>query len=305
MATYVNSHNLLNKIINHLKTNKNDEDFEFYDIGLIENDNPNKIYMYITTILKEYPKIMIQANINDTDYKGFSDELKAYTLTTTNKSFCDLILFDIICRLKLNKIKDTGNFIQFDSKSLQDYVINSQFPLLKNKTDDIYGIVKFNEFIKKKDVLKSFNIINNFIGDFTMSMDKKLKLYKILKFLFDKFYDNSETDVTELESVFKKVISGDIKCAPRTIIEGFKGGYNNKSGDIDYHICKANFKQTFKKVSAKSAREGAKMVAMKVLKDKKKSAKFSLKRMIGKKEKCYDYDVSIDKSGKIIIKNQS
>jgi len=44
---------------------------------------------------------------------------------------------------------------------------------------------------------------------------------------------------------------------------------------------------------------------MKVLKDKKKSAKFSLKRMIGKKEKCYDYDVSIDKKGKIIIKNQS
>jgi hypothetical protein len=44
---------------------------------------------------------------------------------------------------------------------------------------------------------------------------------------------------------------------------------------------------------------------MKVLKDKKKYVKFTLKRMIGKKEKCYDYDVSIDKKGKIIIKNQS
>lgn len=90
----------------------------------------------------------------------------------------------------------------------------------------------------------------------------------------------------------------------KNILGHSSGGYNNKSGNIDYHICKANFKQTFKKVSAKSSREAAKMVAMKVLKDKKKSAKFSLKRMIGKKEKCYDYDVSIDKSGKIIIKNQ-
>jgi len=90
----------------------------------------------------------------------------------------------------------------------------------------------------------------------------------------------------------------------KNILGHSSGGYNNKSGNIDYHICKANFKQTFKKVSAKSSREAAKMVAMKVLKDKKKSAKFSLKRMIGKKEKCYDYDVSIDKKGKIIIKNQ-
>jgi hypothetical protein len=43
---------------------------------------------------------------------------------------------------------------------------------------------------------------------------------------------------------------------------------------------------------------------MNVLKCNKKSAKFSLKRIIGKKEKYYDYEVLIDKSRKIIIRNQ-
>ena len=34
-----------------------------------------------------------------------------------------------------------------------------------------------------------------------------------------------------------------------------------------------------------------------------KSVKFSLKRMIGNKEKYYNYQASIDKSGKISIKS--
>ena len=275
--------------------------------------------MYITTILKEYPKIMKDSDISQTEYKDFSDELKTYIITsnTKNKSFCDLILFDIICRLKLNKIEvTTGNVIQIDSKSLQEFKINENFTSPKIKTGTIYGTETFDEFIKNVNVLKSFNIINNFIGNFTMSMERKLKLYKVLNFLLNNFYDTEKASASpvtqekqnteDLLVIFNKLInSEEIACAPRTIIQGYKeGGYNNKSGDIDYHICKANFKQTFKKISAKSAREAAKMIAMKVLKDKKKSAKFSLKRMIGKKEKCYDYDASIDKSGKITIKNQ-
>ena len=148
-------------------------------------------------------------------------------------------------------------------------------------------------------------------------MEKKYKLYKILYVLLNKVYHTSQAQPTSgtavadentenLLKIFNKLIKSDeIGCAPRTIVYGYvDGGYNNKSGDIDYHICKANFKQTFKKVSAKSSREAAKILAKKVLKGNKKSIKFSLKRMIGKKEKCYDYDVSIDKSGKIIIKNQ-
>jgi|688.fasta_scaffold02360_16 hypothetical protein len=310
--TYPNSHALLNKIFVKLNTKgiKNEEDFEIYDIDLIDNDKPNKIYMYITTILKEYPNIMVSSGITEGEYKNFSDELNAYIIdenkSNKNKSFCDLILFDIICKLRLDKlvVSAGGNIIKFNQNLLNNYVINNQFNIPTIKSGNIKSSVTIEKFFENEEVLKSFNIINNFIGDFTMSMEKKLKLYKILNFLFDKIYN--DTGISDIKILFNKLInSTDIGCAPRTIIEGFKGGYNNKSGDIDYHICKANFKQTFKKVSAKSAREGAKMVAMKVLKDKKKSVKFSLKRMIGKKEKCYDYDVSIDKSGKIIIKNQS
>jgi hypothetical protein len=94
-------------------------------------------------------------------------------------------------------------------------------------------------------------------------------------------------------------------CAPRTIIEelSIKGG--KKSGKYEYFLCKCNFKDSLKKIVAKSAREAAKILAKKVLKDKKKSIKFTLKRMIGKKEKYYNYEAHFDKSGKIIIKNQS
>ena len=69
-----------------------------------------------------------------------------------------------------------------------------------------------------------------------------------------------------------------------------------------YHLCSSSVNISLKKVQAKSAREAAKMVAKKVLKGTK-SVKFSLKRMIGKKEKYYNYIVSIDKSGKISIKS--
>jgi hypothetical protein len=80
------------------------------------------------------------------------------------------------------------------------------------------------------------------------------------------------------------------------------GGYNNKQGNLTYYLCSSSVKISLKRVQAKSAREAAKMVAKKVLKGKK-SVKFSLKRMIGKKEKYYNYQASIDKSGKISIKS--
>ena len=327
--TYPNSHALLKKIFDHLKisTNKSNEDFQFYNIDLIENSKPNKIYMYITTILKEYPTIMKDASINETDYKKFSTELKDYTLTSTNKnkSFCDLILFDIICSMRLDLLSKEASYANSDEIELVEMCKLLDPPeFLDLDSSIVYGIIKNKDFLGYNYVKKALKIINDFIKNFSISMEKKYKLYNILNVILNKFYGQTPPasppaspplagkgsvaakDYTDnLKRIFNKLIdANEIGCAPRTIIHGLNGGYNNKSGDIDYHICKANFKQTFKKVSAKSAREAAKMIAMKVLKDKKKSAKFSLKRMIGKKEKCYDYDASIDKSGKIIIKNQ-
>jgi hypothetical protein len=311
MATAPEGIKILNKLHTHLndasKTNKNEADFEIYDINLIDNTKEHQIYMYITTILKEYPTIMIDANIDASDYKNFSDELKLYILlpSTKNMSFCDLILFDIICSMRLDLLSLHAGYTKPNDIEKIVMCDNLEKPDFINKTNALF-VTTITDFLNKEDVKKALQHINNFIKDFSIPMEKKYKLYKILHFLLNKIYDIKTASSNEkLLNIFNKVIGGEMKCAPRTIIEGFKGGYNNKSGDIDYHICKANFKQTFKKVSAKSAREGAKMVAMKVLKDKKKSVKFSLKRMIGKKEKCYDYDVSIDKSGKIIIKNQS
>lgn len=306
ILVFDNSISLLKKLFTYLNDQdaiKNGEDFEIYDINLLDINKPNQIYMYITTILKEYPDIMIKASISKTEYKNFSDELKVYVLVddNNNKSFCDLILYDIICSMKLNTITT----IHYEDK----IDINKDLiqPIFVIETDNIYAGTTIKVFLDKDIVKKSINTINNFITNFTIPMEKKFKLYKILNFLLTKIYDTTtNANTKKILDMFNKITdSKKMACAPRTILFGLKdGGYNNKSGDIDYHICKANFKQTFKKVSAKSSREGAKMVAMKVLKDKKKSVKFTLKRMIGKKEKCYDYDVSIDKSGKITIKNQ-
>ena len=327
MATAPEGIKILNKLHTHLndasKLNKNDADFEIYDINLINDNNNNHIYMSITTILKEYPDIMIKAtDITSDEYKNFSEELKTYILTTTtNKSFCDLILFDLICSMRLDILLTTPRYI--GPKKIEEITMCNLLkkPVFKSELTEVYTGNSIINFLINDNVIGSLKIINEFIKYFSIPMEKKYKLYKILYVLLNKVYDTSTAalgtaapgtpealakEYTEnLLKIFNKLIKSDeIGCAPRTIIHGLQGGYNNKSGDIDYHICKANFKQTFKKVSAKSSREAAKMVAMKVLKDKKKSAKFSLKRMIGKKEKCYDYDVSIDKSGKIIIKNQ-
>jgi hypothetical protein len=71
-----------------------------------------------------------------------------------------------------------------------------------------------------------------------------------------------------------------------------------------YHLCSSSVNISLKKVQAKTAREGAKIMARKLLnKSGNKSVKFSLKRMIGNKEKYYNYQASIDKSGKISIKS--
>ena len=51
---------LLDVLYKFLNTgnNKNQDDFEIYDIDLIDKSKNNEIYMSITTILKEYPKII-------------------------------------------------------------------------------------------------------------------------------------------------------------------------------------------------------------------------------------------------------
>jgi hypothetical protein len=166
-----------------------------------------------------------------------------------------------------------------------------------------YYIIKILHLNLKDILIKSIDGISNEI----IKLDKELKYHETLyedryelytKAVAEYIYQNNSFDFEGLEEFIENINKYISKNSVPPVRDG---GYNNKSGEIDYHICKANFKQPFKKVSAKSSREAAKIIAMKVLKGNKKSAKFSLKRIIGKKEKCYDYNISIDKSGKLII----
>lgn len=161
-----------------------------------------------------------------------------------------------------------------------------------------YFILSLIEILKFASNPKNYN------------MDDKIKIYAILYALIKNLYPVGVGGNDNLRRYFYKIVKGETtKCAPRSFSEAYNGdlstgGYNNKNGNINYYLCKCNFKQSFKQVSAKSSREAAKMVANKVLKGNKKSIKFSLKRMVGKKEKCYDYEASLNKNGKVVIKNQ-
>jgi len=252
-----------------------------------------------------------------------------------SKANCDLDLITLIKTMRLdilNAILTSKDESEYNAKNITIY--NIKF----NKSDDITNyntlITNINssfdgtKYIDKKiyniddktiDILgKKINIDKDFLESITeinkfttqenklenINMDEKIHIYTILYILIKTFY----TANTEVKTLYKKiVIDESTRCAPRSVFVTepiIEGGYNNKSGDIEYQICKCNFKQNIKKVSAKSAREAAKIVANKVLKGDKKSITFSLKRIIGKKEKCYDYNASIDKSGKILIKSQ-
>lgn len=203
----------------------------------------------------------------------------------------------------INKIipNITSANITIDSNRIKQININQQYTIYNNTTTPIVN----------NELIKSIEYINNYVKEdntakllTNINMDEKIHIYTILHILIKAFYNGNNT----VKKIYEKIITNqNTRCAPRSVFDTLdttKGGYNNKSGDIEYQICKCNFKQNIKKVSAKSAREAAKIVANKVLKGDKKSITFSLKRIIGKKEKCYDYNASIDKSGKILIKSQ-
>jgi hypothetical protein len=248
--------------------------------------------------IKNFDKLISYKNVDFTFNKKnvFNlDKITIKTIEEFNNLDLSNIDFNIIIEEDINipfvpLKKENVSAVENDSKSYEKIEPRERKPTIKITQNLIDSI---------KEILEKVSNDNINFDDMT----EKIHIYSILYILIQNFYTSNQEIIDAYHNL---VITDSNKCAPRSFISTnpVLGGYNNKSGDIDYHICKANFKQTFKKVSAKSSREAAKMVAMKVLKDKKKSVKFTLKRMIGKKEKCYDYDVSIDKSGKIIIKNQ-
>jgi hypothetical protein len=346
---------------------KDEKTFNFYKIDNNPvNDDPKKLLTNITIILKNNPKIMIESNINDAEYKAFSDELRNYVLginTTIGgniiniqsidiKPFCDLVLFDILCRMRLDLFNpNVGNKYPF--------IFDPPAYAGAGATDvDNIGGIKKNENLFNApnnitietfltDNIKALEIIHKYIGDFEIRMEKKILLYKILQVFFEKIIKVTkplkiDQNINHFETRYQLIIDNfnprlynstapaigpgvdkaneeyciDIiyayfmfyklvkqgGCAPRTIVESYTGG--NKSGKYDYYLCKCNFKESLKKVVAKTAREAAKNLAKKVLKGNKKSIKFTLKRLIGKKEKYYNYEAHFDKNGKIVIKNQ-
>jgi hypothetical protein len=248
--------------------------------------------------IKNFDKLIRYKTGNINFNKNDVFDLSSININTI-QNFNDLDLSAINFNIEINSQDENNNFGYLhktnvdgnaNAKSYEKITPEERKPKIKITQNLIDSIIEILEKVSNDDI--DFN-----------DMTEKIHIYSILYVLIQNFYSSNQEIIDAYHDL---VIMDSNKCAPRSFIDTnpVLGGYNNKSGDIDYHICKANFKQTFKKVSAKSSREGAKMVAMKVLKDKKKSVKFTLKRMIGKKEKCYDYDVSIDKKGKIIIKNQ-
>lgn len=193
-------------------------------------------------------------------------------------------------------------------------------PVLKEIFSDMLGYKCVTKNVKDTFGLNNLQYLKELLNEFESARGgEKARIYNIIKRIMEKSvyfettnspanYDTNKTIDISTEQLFTTSYADATKKNElNTFINQkltFQGGYNNKNGNIDYHLCKCNFKQSFKKVSAKSSREAAKIVAMKVLKGNKKSATFSLKRMVGKKEKCYDYEASLDKKGKIVIKNQ-
>jgi len=364
---------IYNKLITNLSkpagNSLNDENtFNFYKIDDFPVINDvKKLLTNITIILKNNPKIMIESNINDAEYKAFSDELRNYVLginATINgvalnipsidtKPFCDLVLFDILCRMRLDLFnRNVGIKYPF----IFDPPVYAGAGAID--VNNIGGIKKDENLFTGPnnitidtfltDNIKALEIIHNYIGNFEIRMEKKILLYKILQVFFEKIikvtkplkidqnfnhfdtpyqliidnfnprlYNNTAAaaaaagvdkaneefciDIIYAYFMFYKLVKQG-GCAPRTIVESYTGG--NKSGKYDYYLCKCNFKESLKKVVAKTAREAAKNLAKKVLKGNKKSIKFTLKRLIGKKEKYYNYEAHFDKNGKIVIKNQ-
>jgi hypothetical protein len=277
--------------------------------------------------------------INKQEFYDKLEEIKECSIEENkynSKGNCDLDLIMLINIMRLDYLlyAINSNFTSTINNTKTTVIFNKiTVDAVKNKEDALTNInIKKDQSEEKiinindniitlynnipitiKDVEKTpFYISISYIYDISIgikklndiNMDEKIHIYTILYILIKTFY-NANTDVKKL---YKKiVIENSTRCAPRSFFDTeakIEGGYNNKSGDIEYQICKCNFKQNIKKVSAKSAREAAKIVANKVLKGDKKSITFSLKRIIGKKEKCYDYNASIDKSGKILIKSQ-
>lgn len=256
---------------------------------------------------------LIFSNINEIRI-CLEDNLK------NSKGNCDLDLFDLIILMRLDilvNILSKSYYIDYVnqvkvqelfSKSDEKIKFNKNIIFQITDNDDYKDENKINPIIDKKGFIGEIyykqlvNIINLITKEqLKFNIDEKIQIYTLLYVIIKNLYTENE----KVNEKFKKIVLDDTtKCAPRSFIDikpNLTGG--KKSNNIEYHICKANFKHTFKKVSGTSAREGAKKIAKKVLIGNKKSIKFSLKRMIGNKEKCYDYIASIEK-GNIIIKNQ-
>jgi hypothetical protein len=231
-----------------------------------------------------------------------------YLLYAINNNFESIINNTITTvifnkNVNVNIKEDALTNINFNNQNVELIIDNSdnKITLYNNTKIDITNSETTPFY---KSILYIYNFSTGFKKLNDINMDEKIHIYTILYILIKTFYNAN----TAVKTLYKKIVIDETtRCAPRSFFDTnakIEGGYNNKSGDIEYQICKCNFKQNIKKVSAKSAREAAKIVANKVLKGNKKSITFSLKRIIGKKEKCYDYNASIDKSGKILIKSQ-
>jgi hypothetical protein len=178
--------------------------------------------------------------------------------------------------------KEFVNF--FDKRCLNAQYRNILYQDEKYISDNINTVIQtnfdgFNEKLRKS----IFNISND------PATFKSLKTDGTTELTINDFASlNTVNNKAELKAIFDEKMR---------IMGGNKGVHM-------YHLCSSSVNISLKKVQAKTAREGAKIMARKLLnKSGNKSVKFSLKRMIGNKEKYYNYQASIDKSGKISIKS--
>ena len=161
------------------------------------------------------------------------------------KLLCDLILFDILCRINF-KAFDSGicngndRITSFLSKVVTiktdkhtNYINNNTIDVMNN--DKTIKSITRQLFLTENS--EGIDKMNNYIKNFTIPMDKKIILYKILNFLINDDFINTSINNGQIIKVMFELITHETNgCAPRTILEelSIKGGNkSNKSVKID------------------------------------------------------------------------
>lgn len=254
--------------------------------------------------------------------------------TNPNINNCDILLLKLI-KLSINALTTVASELKVFLEECERNYPKLSYHLKMRIQYILYrNIYKIPASPLNTEVLRKEFV--NFFDKRCLNAQYRNILYQDEKYISDNINAISQADFDGFKEKLGKSIfnisqdpnnlrfndsNGNLDDLPATINHPNFGAYQHKDrlkaifdekmrimggnkGVHMYHLCSSSVNISLKKVQAKTAREGAKIMARKLLnKSGNKSVKFSLKRMIGNKEKYYNYQASIDKSGKISIKS--